>query len=136
MIRCPFRPRPPAVAYAAAFFVLLMAPLLRGLALADEGAMTPEKIQNLVLLGKVWGFVKYHHPRLASGELSCDNELLRILPEVLQLAIGTKPGGSSPPGSSRRATRPLVLRARRCPIPSSRSRASTGSAIDPCSAGT
>lgn len=83
MIRCPSRPRPPAVAYTAAFFALLMAPLLRGLALADEGVMTPEKIQDLVLCGKVWGFVKYHHPRLASGELSCDDELLRIIPEVL-----------------------------------------------------
>jgi hypothetical protein len=84
MIRCPFRPHPPAVACGAAFLLLLTAPLLRGLASSDEGAMTPEKIQNLVLLGKVWGFAKYHHPRLASGELSCDDELLRILPEVLQ----------------------------------------------------
>ncbi len=49
---------------------------------AEQPTMTPEKVQELVLLGKVWGFVKYHHPRLASGDLSCDRELLRLIPQV------------------------------------------------------
>jgi C-terminal processing protease CtpA/Prc len=31
----------------------------------------------------VWGFLKYHHPRVAAGELHWDYELLRVLPRVL-----------------------------------------------------
>lgn len=38
---------------------------------------------NLALLGRAWGFLKYHHPRVAGGELHWDYELFRILPDVL-----------------------------------------------------
>ncbi len=37
---------------------------------------------NLFALGKVWGFLKYHHPEVAQGNLNWDYELLRILPKV------------------------------------------------------
>ncbi|AXC12807.1 Peptidase, S41 family [Acidisarcina polymorpha] len=46
-------------------------------------SLTSVQIDNLVLLGKVWGFLKYHHPTVTSGELQWDYELFRILPEIL-----------------------------------------------------
>ena len=41
------------------------------------------QIQNLTTLGKVWGFLKYHHPLITSGERHWDYELLRVLPSIL-----------------------------------------------------
>ena len=38
---------------------------------------------NLELLGKLWGFLKYHHPAIGKGEYNWDYELFRILPEYL-----------------------------------------------------
>ena len=38
--------------------------------------------RNLFVLGKVWGFVKYHHPTIAEGKISWDYELFRILPKI------------------------------------------------------
>ena len=40
-------------------------------------------IDDLELLGKVWGFLKYHHPAIAEGELNWDYELFRFLPKFL-----------------------------------------------------
>jgi|GEM_PF-6853505 len=36
-----------------------------GIRLAE---LSESQIGNLVILGKVWGFLKYHHPRVASGD--------------------------------------------------------------------
>lgn len=44
----------------------------------DEQLMT-----NLELLGKLWGFLKYHHPAAGKGDYNWDYELFRILPEYL-----------------------------------------------------
>ena len=41
------------------------------------------QIANLVTLGKVWGLLKYHHPAVTAGKLQWDDELLRVLPDVL-----------------------------------------------------
>ena len=41
------------------------------------------QLQNLATLGKVWGFLKYHHPLLIAGERHWDYELLRVLPSIL-----------------------------------------------------
>ena len=41
------------------------------------------QIQNLVTTGKVWGFLKYHHPLIVAGERHWDYELLRGLPAIL-----------------------------------------------------
>ena len=38
--------------------------------------LTDVQVENLALLAKVWGFLKYHHPRVALGELHWDFELL------------------------------------------------------------
>jgi C-terminal processing protease CtpA/Prc len=41
------------------------------------------QIANLAMLGKVWGFVKYHHPLVTSGKRHWDYDLFRVLPRVL-----------------------------------------------------
>lgn len=46
-------------------------------------ALTKQQIESLVVLGKIWGFVKYHHPVVAHGDLSWDYELFRVLPSVM-----------------------------------------------------
>jgi C-terminal processing protease CtpA/Prc len=44
--------------------------------------------ENLFKLGKIWGFVKYYHPDIAKGNLNWDNELFRVLPNVLNATTG------------------------------------------------
>jgi C-terminal processing protease CtpA/Prc len=46
-------------------------------------SLSPTELDNLVVLAKVWGFLKYHHPRVTSGEQHWDFELFRVLPSVL-----------------------------------------------------
>ena len=41
------------------------------------------QVQNLATAGKVWGFLKYHHPLITTGERHWDYELLRVLPAIL-----------------------------------------------------
>lgn len=47
---------------------------------AAELAAAP--VENLALLGRVWGFLKYHHPDVAQGKRNWDYELFRALPSV------------------------------------------------------
>ena len=51
-----------------------------GIALTE---LTPVQIENLVTLGKVWGFLKYHHPAITAGKRHWDYDLFRVLPAVL-----------------------------------------------------
>jgi hypothetical protein len=41
------------------------------------------QIANLATLAKVWGFVKYHHPMVTSGQRQWDYDLFRVMPQVL-----------------------------------------------------
>ena len=41
------------------------------------------QIDNLTTLGRVWGFLKYHHPSVTAGKRQWDFDLYRILPAVL-----------------------------------------------------
>ena len=41
------------------------------------------QIENLATLGKVWGFLKYHHPQITSGTRHWDYDLFRVLPSIL-----------------------------------------------------
>lgn len=56
----------------------------------DEGSgikldtLTEIQIGNLATLGRVWGFLKYHHPAVLAGKLHWDYELLRTVPAILQ----------------------------------------------------
>jgi hypothetical protein len=46
--------------------------------------LSPTKIEDLTILGKVWGFLKYYHPTVAKGDLNWDYELFRIMPKIIQ----------------------------------------------------
>jgi hypothetical protein len=46
-------------------------------------SLTPVQIDNLVTLGRVWGFLKYHHPAVADGKRQWDYDLFRVLPAIL-----------------------------------------------------
>lgn len=62
----------------------------------DEGStiviskLNSETIENLELLGKIWGFLKYYHPKIADGTYNWDYELFRFLPEYLYESNHTK----------------------------------------------
>ncbi|UOQ78929.1 hypothetical protein MUN84_10620 [Hymenobacter sp. 5516J-16] len=47
------------------------------------GSLNPQQLENLAVLGRVWGFVKYYHPAVATGEHNLDAALFRVLPQVL-----------------------------------------------------
>jgi hypothetical protein len=55
----------------------------------DKGSgVTPSELskvqtENLATLGRVWGFLKYHHPEVTSGKHHWDYELFRVMPGVL-----------------------------------------------------
>jgi len=52
--------------------------------------LTSQLIDNLDLLGHVWGFLKYHHPNISQGHYNWDYELFRMLPEYLQITDNQK----------------------------------------------
>lgn len=43
-----------------------------------------EKLNDLKVLGLVWGFLKYYHPSIAAGNYNWDYELFRILPKIIK----------------------------------------------------
>ena len=52
-----------------------------------EGSVAPtisaQTTENLYLLGKVWGYLKYHHPRATSGCLDWDAQLLEVIGDAV-----------------------------------------------------
>lgn len=56
-------------------------------------SLTPIQVDNLAITAKVWGFLKYHHPAVTSGQRQWDVELLQILPELL--AATDRPGADA-----------------------------------------
>ena len=40
------------------------------------------QVEKLVSLCKVWGFLKYYHPKVAAGEFNWDEKLFEILPKI------------------------------------------------------
>jgi hypothetical protein len=68
---------------------------LHALAVADLPPVPPDfelpaptdlQLADLVLLAKVWGFVKYHHPAVTRGDVDWDRALLGVLPAVCSAA--------------------------------------------------
>lgn len=53
------------------------------------GVQTEQRLDNLALLGKVWGFLKYHHPEIAKGNYNWDYELFRLLPKYQKVTTNT-----------------------------------------------
>jgi len=52
--------------------------------LIEFSNLTSENINNLELLGRIWGFLKYHHPEIAKGNYNWDYELFRFLPKYIK----------------------------------------------------
>ncbi|HLG38837.1 MAG TPA: hypothetical protein VI461_04175, partial [Chitinophagaceae bacterium] len=57
--------------------------------LAASGAtidsnLNNQQIDNLYTLGRLWGFLKYHHPEVAKGNYDFDSSLFSIIPNVLK----------------------------------------------------
>src|SRR5690554_1617222 len=48
----------------------------------ELGELTPQMLENLEVLGKVWGFMKYYHPEVTQGKYNWDYELFRVLPQI------------------------------------------------------
>lgn len=42
-----------------------------------------QTVEDLAVLCKVWGFLKYYHPTIAKGECNWDFELFRVMPSIL-----------------------------------------------------
>ncbi|MFZ1790273.1 MAG: S41 family peptidase [Saprospiraceae bacterium] len=47
-------------------------------------SLSLETNNNLELMGRIWGFLKYHHPQIAKGNYNWDYELFRILPKYME----------------------------------------------------
>ena len=52
--------------------------------------LTTGVITNLTLLGRIWGFMKYHHPEIGAGNFNWDYELFRILPKYIGVNTTTE----------------------------------------------
>lgn len=48
--------------------------------------LSERQVEHVVRLGRVWGFLKYHHPAVTAGKHHWDYELFRILPAILKAA--------------------------------------------------
>ncbi|OXA77962.1 C-terminal processing protease CtpA/Prc, contains a PDZ domain [Flavobacterium aquidurense] len=60
---------------SALFFLLVLAQITFGQAKITE-------TEKLAATCKVWGFLKYYHPKVANGELNWDQQLFDILPKI------------------------------------------------------
>lgn len=49
----------------------------------DTAALSDIQAESLYKLCKVWGYTKYHHPAVISGEYNWDAELFRVMPDIL-----------------------------------------------------
>lgn len=59
-------------------FILII--LICGNNLFAQNELT--KTEKLATTAKIWGFLKYYHPKVADGKYDWDEELFKILPEV------------------------------------------------------
>ena len=55
-----------------------------------DSILTKQQTENLYVLSKVWGFLKYHHPDVANGKSSFDEELFKIMQPVANAASAEK----------------------------------------------
>lgn len=49
----------------------------------ETAALSDVQTESLYKLCKVWGYTKYHHPSVISGEYNWDAELFRVMPDIL-----------------------------------------------------
>lgn len=79
--------RPTTGRHLPASFVILLSLLAMPGVFASQEDLQDElsktQVSNLALTGKVWGYLKYHHPTITQGCIDWDFELLSMLPEIL-----------------------------------------------------
>jgi C-terminal processing protease CtpA/Prc len=46
---------------------------------------SPQMIEHLTILGRVWGYLKYYHPKIAEGEYNWDYQLFRTMRSILKV---------------------------------------------------
>ncbi len=56
----------------------------------NSDSLFAQKAENIEVLCKVWGFLKYYHPEVRKGKYNWDNELLKIMPSVINATTGEK----------------------------------------------
>ena len=49
-----------------------------------DSILSDRQKEDLFVLGRLWGFLKYHHPDVAKGSYSFDSCLFIILPSVIK----------------------------------------------------
>src|SRR5258705_8617919 len=49
-----------------------------------DNPLSGKQIENLVLLGRTWGFLKYYHPVVAKGSYNFDSCLFKVLSLMLR----------------------------------------------------
>lgn len=54
-----------------------------GSRIEEPAALDSGQVHSLYLTGKVWGYLKYHHPTITRGCLDWDEQLLRNIPAIL-----------------------------------------------------
>ena len=59
------------------FFFSVKATDISGVKL--DSLLTKQQTENIYVLAKVWGFLKYHHPDVAKGTTNFDKELFKIM---------------------------------------------------------
>jgi C-terminal processing protease CtpA/Prc len=57
------------------------------------GKLGDDQVKALALVGKVWGFLKYHHPAVTAGKRHWDFDLLRKLPALMVTGDGVSARG-------------------------------------------
>lgn len=55
-----------------------------------DSLLTEKQKENVYVLAKVWGFLKYHHPDVARGKTSFDEELFKIMQPIANAATPEK----------------------------------------------
>ena len=49
--------------------------------------LSTDQVENLNVLARVWGLLKYYHPAVARGDYNWDYELFRIMPKVYDATV-------------------------------------------------
>src|SRR5262245_49951854 len=55
-----------------------------------ENPPSKQQIENLFVLGRIWGFLKYYHPVVAMGIYNFDSCLFSVLPPILKVKNAKK----------------------------------------------
>jgi C-terminal processing protease CtpA/Prc len=55
-----------------------------------DSSLSKQQVENIYVLAKVWGFIKYHHPVVAKGKNNFDEELFKVMQPITEAATMEK----------------------------------------------